>query len=127
MNLITRWLISTLAVIITAYILPGVSVSGFLVAFVVAVVIGLINIFLRPLIIFLTLPITIMSMGLFLLVINALLILLAGAIVSGFEVANFWWALLFSLILSVVSSFLKNTTKATRKEREDNIIIQKGS
>jgi len=129
-NIATRWLTATAAVLITAYILPGVSVSGFLAALMAAVVIGLINTFIRPLLIFFTLPLTVMSLGIFLLVINAFLILLAGAVVPGFAIANFWWALLFSLILSVVNSFLKSNLRSSaekpniRNMKEDTIIVQ---
>lgn len=99
-------LISTLAVLIGAYLLPGVTVTGFWVALVTAVVIGLFNAVLRPVLVLLTLPITVMSLGLFMLVINALLIMLASAVIPGFSVANFWWALLFSIVLAVLNSFL---------------------
>jgi putative membrane protein len=126
MRILTNWLIATAAVLVVAYVLPGVSVSSFFVAFVTAVVIGFINTFLRPLLIFLTLPLTIFSFGLFLLVINAFLIMLASALIPGFEVVNFWWALLFSLVLSIINSFLKRSTRVTRSTERDNIIIQKG-
>jgi len=105
-SLLIGWLVKTVAVIVAAYVLPGVSVSGFLAAFVAAVVIGFVNTVLRPLFIFLTLPITLLSMGLFTLVINAVLILLASAIVPGFVVAGFWWALLFSIVLWLVNAVL---------------------
>ncbi len=107
-------LISTLAVLIGAYLLPGVTVTGFWVALVTAVVIGLFNAVLRPVLVLLTLPITIMSLGLFMLVINALLIMLASAVIPGFSVANFWWALLFSIVLAVLNSFLGGIGKERR-------------
>ncbi len=95
-----------LAVLITQYILPGVHVVSFLNAIVIAALIALLNITVKPLLILLTIPITILTLGLFLLVINALLILLAASIVPGFTVDGFWWALLFALILGLVNSLL---------------------
>jgi putative membrane protein len=70
------------------------------------VVLGVVNFFIRPLLIIFTLPITIFTLGLFLLVINAWMVLLVAAVVPGFAVDNFWWALLFSLVVSIVSAFL---------------------
>ncbi len=106
MNLFIRWLISALAVGITALLLPGVSVSGFFTALTIAAVIALINIFLKPILVLLTLPITLLTLGLFLIVIDAVLILIASAIVPGFAVAGFWSALFFAIILSIVNSIL---------------------
>jgi putative membrane protein len=99
-----NWLVSAVAILIAAYVLPGISVSGFVVALILAIVLGAINAFLKPLLVLLTLPVTVMTFGLFLLVINALLIMLAAAVVPGFMVASFWWALIFSIVLSLVSS-----------------------
>ncbi|MCF8228871.1 MAG: phage holin family protein [Bacteroidales bacterium] len=103
MNFILRLLVSAVAVLLTAWILPGVDIRSFGFAIIVAFVLALLNIIVKPILVFLTIPITIVTLGLFLLVINALMIMLAGEIVSGFYVANFWWALLFSLILSLFS------------------------
>ncbi len=102
--LVLNWLTSAVAVFLSAYILPGVSLDGFTTALVLAVVLAAINIVLRPIIIILTLPLTVLTLGLFALVINALLIMLASFIVPGFVVSGFWWALAFSLILSVVNT-----------------------
>lgn len=98
--------VSALAVIITSFLLPGVQV-GILSAFLAALVLGLLNTFVKPLMILFTLPVNVLTLGLFTFVINALIILLASAIVPGFKVKGFWWALLFSLILSVVNHFLE--------------------
>lgn len=106
MNLIFSWLVSTAAILITAYVLPGVEVGGFGVALVVAVVLGMVNMFLRPLLLLLTLPVNVLTLGLFTFVINAGLVLLAARIVPGFTVAGFWWALLFSVVLTLVSAVL---------------------
>ena len=103
MKTIIHFLVSTLAILITAYILPGVHVSGIVAALVLAVVLGIINTILRPILIFLTLPLTILSLGLFVLVINGLLVMLASYIVPGFTVVNFWWALLFGVVLAIVN------------------------
>jgi len=108
MNILVNWLISTLVIIIASYLLPGVHVENFWTALVVAVVLGILNLFLKPLLILLTLPVTIVTFGLFLLVINALLILLTGSIVPGFTVDGFWWALLFSVLLSIINLFTAN-------------------
>jgi putative membrane protein len=103
MTFLLKWLISTLAVIIAAYLLPGVSVRSFWTALLVALVLGIVNAIIRPIFVILTLPLTVVTLGLFLFVINALLILLTSAVVPGFEVRGFWWALLFSLVLSIIS------------------------
>ena len=103
MKTLIHLIVSTVAILITAYILPGVHVSGIFTAFVLAVVLGVINLVLRPIFIFLTLPLTILTLGLFILVINALLILLASYIVPGFFVASFWSAFLFGIVLAIIS------------------------
>lgn len=108
MNILVSWLISTLVILATAYLLPGVTVSGFMAAFVTALVLGVINAVLKPVLVLLTLPINVLTLGLFTLVINALLIMLTTYIVPGFAVAGFGWAILFGLVLSLFNSF-KNT------------------
>ncbi len=111
MSTLVSWIISSLAILITSYLLPGIHIVDFLTAFILAVVLGIINTILKPILIVFTLPINILSLGLFTFVINALLILLAAKIVPGFYVDGFWWALLFSIVLSVVNSFLDTLTK----------------
>jgi putative membrane protein len=106
MRLIFRIVISAISIVITAYLLPGVHIKDLFTALVVAVVLALLNGIIRPILIILTIPVTILTLGLFLLVINALMIILAGNIVPGFQVDGFWWALLFSVILSLVTSLL---------------------
>ncbi len=105
MNIIINWLVSAVTILIAAYLLPGVHVESFIAALATAVVLGIINLLIKPLLILLTLPITILTLGLFTLVINALLILLASSIVPGFKVDGFWWALIFSIVLSLINSF----------------------
>ena len=98
-----NFLLSGLAVMIAAYLLPGVHVGGFLIALAVAIVLALINTFIRPILIILTLPLNVLTLGLFTFILNALLIMLTSAIVPGFTVDSFWWALLFSLLLALVN------------------------
>ncbi|HBU11118.1 MAG: hypothetical protein US57_C0028G0002 [Candidatus Moranbacteria bacterium GW2011_GWC2_37_73] len=106
MHIILHWFLRALAIMITAYLLPGIVLKSFFVALIVAVVLGLFNTILKPILIILTLPITILTLGLFTLVINAGMIMLTSNIVDGFYVQSFWWALLFSLILSLVNAIL---------------------
>jgi len=108
MNLLIQIIISALAVYFTAYILPGITVNSFLSSIGVAVVLALLNTFLKPVLILLSIPVTILTLGLFLLVINAFIIILASKIVDGFAVDGFWWALLFSIILSFVTGILES-------------------
>ncbi len=104
-------LVSTIAVFVTAHILPGAHVDSFLTALVVAVVLGLVNAFIRPIVFLLTLPINILTLGLFTLVIIAGMVLLVSAIVPGFHIDGFWWAMAFALVLAVVSGFLNSLVK----------------
>lgn len=115
MNFVINWLIAALAILITSYILPGVFVSGFLAALITGIVLGLVNAFIRPVLIILTLPINILTLGLFTFVINAILILLVSAIVPGFRVDNFGWALVFSLILSLINYLLHSLFESAEK------------
>lgn len=93
-----------MAILIAAYLLPGVVVAGFVPALVLAVVLGAINAFIKPILVVLTLPVTVLTFGLFLFVINAVLIMLASFIVPGFSVDGFWWALLFAIVLTLVNA-----------------------
>ena len=111
MNFLIKILLSAVAVLIVSYLLSGVVVESFLSALIVAFVLAILNNIIRPILIVLTIPITIVTLGLFLLVINALMILLASGLVPGFEVAGFWWALLFSLLLSIVNAVLGDLSK----------------
>ena len=104
MATLLRLILFVLAILFIAWLLPGISVSGFLSALILVVIIALINAFLRPLIDFLTMPVNFLTLGLCSLVINALLFMLAGFLAPGVEVLNFWWALFASLILSILGS-----------------------
>jgi putative membrane protein len=106
MRILINWFITTVAILIGAYLLPGVALRGIGAAVVAALVLGLINAFIKPILIILTLPLNILTLGLFTFVLNALLVLLTSAVVPGFYVRNFWWALLFSLVFSIVSFVL---------------------
>ncbi|TSC70077.1 MAG: putative membrane protein [Parcubacteria group bacterium Gr01-1014_46] len=103
MKIFTHLLVSAVAIIITAYLLPGATVT-LVSALILAVVLGIINVFIKPVVKLITLPLTIVTLGLFSLVINALFVLLASKIVPGFSVAGFWTAFWFSIILSLVNA-----------------------
>lgn len=111
MKLLLRILLSALAVVVLAQILPGVGVDSYWTAILVAVVLSLLNFIVKPILIILTLPVTILTLGLFLLIINAIIILLADYLVTGFSVNGIWWALLFSLLLSFLQSILYSLLK----------------
>ena len=98
-----RWLTLTLAIIVTAYLVGGIQVSGFWSALFAAAVLGILNAFFRPIILILTMPINILTMGLFTFVINAVLLKMASGVISGFNVEGFWPAVFGSLLISVVS------------------------
>lgn len=102
MKILIGWFLRSVAIVIAAYILPGVHLKSFTTALVLAIVLALFNLFIKPIVLLLTLPLTIVTLGLFAIVINALFILLAAAVVPGFTVDGFWWALAFSLVLSLV-------------------------
>jgi putative membrane protein len=119
MNFLIKLLVSTLAVIITAWLLPGIEIKNdsVLIAIVVAAVLAFLNSVLKPILIILTIPITVFSMGLFLLVINAGIIMLADRLVEGFTVRNFWWALWFSIVLSIVNGILSSLGRNSANRR----------
>jgi putative membrane protein len=108
MKLLLRLLVTALAAMVTAYLLPGVRLKDFVTALILAVVLSLLNLLVKPILIIFTLPVTIITLGLFLLVINAIIILLASKLVDGFKVDGFWWALLFSLVLTIVSGIMNS-------------------
>lgn len=104
--LLLLWLLNAVALLIVAWILPGIVVSSFGSALIAALVLGLLNAAVKPLLILLTLPLTVVTLGLFLLVINALVFWLAGSILRGFQVDGFWWALIGAIVYSLVSTAL---------------------
>jgi putative membrane protein len=106
MNIALKIVISAVVAFALSYVLSGVHMHSFATALILAVVLALLNLVVKPILVILTLPITIITFGLFLFVINALIILLAAKFVNGFQIDGFWWALLFSLLLSILTSFL---------------------
>jgi len=106
MELLLVWILNAVALLVVAYILPGITVASFGSALIAALVLGLLNTLVKPLLILLTLPITIVTLGLFLLVLNALVFWFAGSVLKGFQVSGFWWALLGAFVYSLVSGLL---------------------
>jgi putative membrane protein len=114
MKLLIRILVTALLVMAIAYIMKGVVVDEFTTALTVAIVLGLLNFFVKPIIVLLTIPVTIFTLGLFLLVINAIMILVCDHFVDGFSVHSFWTAMLFSIILSLSQSLVYQITGDTK-------------
>jgi len=106
-TLVTNLLINSIAVLAASYILPGVHIRDFVTAVVVAVLLAVVNAIVRPILVFLTLPLTIVTFGLFIFVINTLMVLLVERMVAGFSTNGFVWALLFSLVVSIVATALR--------------------
>ena len=108
MTLLLVWILNAVALLVVAYVLPGIVVASFGSAMLAALVLGLINSLVKPVLILLTLPITVVTLGLFLLVLNALMFWMAGAILKGFQVNGFWWAVGGAILYSLISGFLSN-------------------
>ncbi|GET21330.1 MULTISPECIES: phage holin family protein [Prolixibacter] len=106
MNVLAKILINTIAVLVVAYILPGIEINSFFDGLVVAVVLALLNLLVKPVLVILTLPLTIVTLGIFLLILNGLIVMLAGALVDGFYVSGLFWAIIFSLLVSLVNTIL---------------------
>ena len=122
-----KWLILTAAIMMASYLIDGIRVSGFLCAFFTAAILGILNVFFRPVLLILTLPINILSLGLFTFVINALLLKMASGVISGFEVYGFWSAIFGSLVISIVNWVLSSfVIHQGRVERVDYIDLKKG-
>ena len=119
MKFIINIIVSAFAVLITAWLLPGVDILDYLSALLVAVVLAFLNTVVKPILTILTIPITFFTLGFFLLVINAGMIILASRLIPEFKVDGFWWALLFSLILSLVTGILNMFVGNTEKREED--------
>lgn len=117
MKTILKILLTAVAVLILSYVLPGVAVASYWSAVIVAVVLGLLRIVVKPILVILTFPITVVTLGLFLLVINAIIIMMADYFISGFAVKNFWWAVIFSLLLSLLQSILYSMVEGDKKGR----------
>lgn len=120
MKLIIKITISAFAVLATSSLLKGVHIDNFLSALIVAIVLSILNSILKPILILFTIPITIVSFGLFLVVINACMILLTDKLVDGFHVDGFWWAVLFSVILSLVTWILTKIGGGAEDGKREN-------
>jgi len=115
MNQILRLLLNAVAVFVLAHILNGVSVDSYITAIIVALVLAVLNLLVKPILVLLTLPATILTLGLFLFVINGLIILLADKFIDGFAVSSIWTAILFSVLLSILQWFLQSLLKTDIK------------
>jgi putative membrane protein len=123
MNLIIKLILNSLAVFLTAYLLPGIHLTGPLAAVLLAALLAVLNTLLKPVLVFLTIPATIVTLGLFLLVINALIIEVAAWILTpDFRVDSFWWALGFSIVLSIINSVFDRLT-VKPQYRDDNVKV----
>jgi putative membrane protein len=107
-GLLVRWLVLTVSILLAAYLIEGIRVSGFFSAFMAAAILGILNAFFRPILFILTLPINLLTLGLFTFIINAVMVMMASGVISGFEVASFWSALGGSLLISIVSWLLNS-------------------
>ena len=116
---LSKTLVTSVAVIFACFILKGVSVNSTFTAIMVAAVLGLLNSFVKPILVILTIPISILTLGLFLLVINTIIILLTAKLVSGFHVSGFWSAMGFSIVLSLVNSVLEAIRKRDERNQGD--------
>lgn len=116
MKFILRLLLSALAVVILSKILPNVQVDTYVTAIIVAIALSLLNFIVKPIMVLLTLPITILTFGLFLLIINAFIIKLAGHFIDGFTVNGWLWAIIFSFLLSILQSILFSILKSDKKD-----------
>ena len=115
--LLARWLILTAAIMLSAHLIDNIYVSGFLSAFFAAAVIGVLNLFFRPILIILTLPINILTLGLFTFIINALMLKIASGLIPGFSVSGFWSTVIGAIILSAINWILNMIVKDTRGPR----------
>jgi putative membrane protein len=103
MKLLLVWLINAVALVAVAYLLPGIAVSNFVTALIAALVLGLVNAVIRPILILLTLPVTLLTLGLFIFVVNGLLFWLVGSFITGFVVSGLWWGIAGAVVYSIIS------------------------
>lgn len=113
-SVLVKILLGGIAVLIAEFLLPGVHIDSFITGFLLAAVIILINLTIKPILILLTFPITLLTLGLFLLVINAAMLLLASKIIPGFDLDGFWWAVLFAIVLSIINSLFGNNLDSSK-------------
>ncbi len=114
-TIVTRFLLNVLAILISSWLLPGIEVKGFTGAVFVAFFLGLLNMFIKPIVIFFTLPVTVVTFGLFLLVIDAIIIMLANEFLDSIWVKNWLWAILFGIVLSIINSILYSTAIVNKR------------
>jgi len=125
-GLLIRWIILTVAIIVASYLLEGIHISSFFSAFLAAAILGILNALFRPVLLILTLPINILTLGLFTFIINALMLKMVSGVIPGFEVYGFWTAVFGSLIISIVSWLLNSfISDRGRIERIDFIELKK--
>ena len=125
-GIIIRWLVLTFAIILTSYLLDGIQITGFFSALLAAAILGILNAFFRPIILILTLPINVLSLGLFTFIINAVLLMMVSGVISGFKIQGFWYALFGSLLISIVSWLLNSfISDKGQIERVDYIDMKK--
>ena len=117
MSWITKLLLNAVALIIASYLLPGVEVENFYDAVIVAIVLAILNALVKPLLIIVTIPITLITLGLFLFCINAIILLIADKLVDGFDVDGLWWAFLLSLVMSILNSIFGLNEKLNRPKK----------
>jgi putative membrane protein len=126
--IITRWLIITMAILVASMLVPGIKVDSLTTAIIAAALLGLINVFIKPVLLILTLPLSILTLGVFTFIINALMLELVAYFVKGFEVQSFLAAFLGSLIISIVTWFANYfiSVRPKKPERQDFIDLEKG-
>ena len=117
MRLLLAWLINAFALVAVAYLMPGISVASFTTALVAALVLGLINAVVRPVLVLLTLPVTIITLGLFIFVLNGLLFWFVGSFIQGFVVAGFWSGVFGAIVFSLISWLLSALLLHSREPR----------
>ncbi len=115
MKLIIRLILNAIAVFFLAHVLNGVHVDNYITAVIVALVLSVLNLLVKPILVILTLPVTIITLGLFLLIINAIIIFIADKLIDGFSVSSLWTAILFSVLLSILQSLLHSFMKKDKK------------
>jgi len=126
--LMTKWLILTISIMIASYLIEGIKVSGFFSAFFAAAILGILNVFFKPVLLILTLPVNILTLGLFTFVINAMILMMASGVIKGFYVSGFWSAVFGSIVISIISwilneiVFTRIETNYMRRDEYDEYI-----
>jgi len=123
-GIVIRWVILTAAIMFASYLLDGIHVSGFFSALFAAAILGVLNVILRPVLLLLTLPINILTLGLFTFVINAILLMMVSGVIAGFNVSDFWSALFGSLLISIVNAILNAFVKDRKVYKKNSSTIE---